>query len=69
MTVERVPVALPGREYDVLIGPGLIDRAGEHIAPLLRRPRVAVVADENVAADDIVALTAVYRRILSDWFT
>ncbi len=49
MSVERVPVALPGREYDVLIGPGLVAEAGRHIAPLLRRPRVAVVADVHVA--------------------
>ncbi len=29
-----VPVAVAGRPYDVLIGPGLIERAGELIAPL-----------------------------------
>ncbi|MEL7097753.1 MAG: 3-dehydroquinate synthase [Pseudomonadota bacterium] len=47
---ERVHVALPGRAYDVLIGPGLLAEAGRHIAPLLRRPRVAVIADSHVAA-------------------
>jgi 3-dehydroquinate synthase len=48
--MKRVNVALPGREYDVLIGPGLLAEAGAHIAPLLRRPRVAVISDETVAA-------------------
>ncbi|KEJ88351.1 3-dehydroquinate synthase [Sulfitobacter donghicola] len=47
---ERVHVALPGREYNVEIGPGLLAQAGAHVAPLLRRPRVAVISDENVAA-------------------
>jgi 3-dehydroquinate synthase len=49
MTVDVVPVALGARSYEVRIGPGLIDRAGAQIAPLLRRPRVAVVTDETVA--------------------
>ena len=47
--MERVHVALPGREYDVMIGPGLLEQAGAHIAPLLRRPRVVVISDETVA--------------------
>jgi 3-dehydroquinate synthase len=48
--MERVNVALPGREYEVLIGPGLLGQAGRHIASLLRRPRVVVISDETVAA-------------------
>ncbi|MEO0939736.1 MAG: 3-dehydroquinate synthase [Pseudomonadota bacterium] len=47
--VETVHVPLPGREYDVVIGPGLLAEAGARIAPLLRRPRVAVIADAHVA--------------------
>ena len=49
MTVDAVSVALGARSYEVRIGPGLIERAGAQIAPLLRRPRVAVVTDETVA--------------------
>ena len=48
--METVHVGLEGREYDIQIGPGLLARSGELIAPLLKRPRVAVVSDENVAA-------------------
>jgi len=48
--VDLVPVNLGERSYEVRIGRGLIDRAGAEIAPLLRRPRVAVVTDETVAA-------------------
>ncbi|WP_449042284.1 3-dehydroquinate synthase [Paracoccus sp. (in: a-proteobacteria)] len=53
-----VPVALGDRSYQVRIGPGLIARAGAEIAPLLARPRVAVLTDETVAALHLPALTA-----------
>ena len=44
-----VPVALGERAYEVRVGSGLIARAGAEIAPLLARPRVAVLTDETVA--------------------
>ena len=47
---ETVEVALGARAYRIEIGPGLIAGAGALIAPLLPRPRVAVITDENVAA-------------------
>jgi len=50
MTTEVVKVALGARSYEVRIGSGLLGRAGAGIAPLLRRPRVAVVTDETVGA-------------------
>jgi 3-dehydroquinate synthase len=46
--METVTVALGARSYDVLIGDGLLDRAGEWIAPLARGGRVIVVTDETV---------------------
>ncbi len=48
--IHSVSVPLEGREYEVRIGAGLIDRAGAEIAPFLARPRVRIVTDENVAA-------------------
>jgi 3-dehydroquinate synthase len=48
--LRRVPVSLPGREYDILIGPGLLGGAADLLTPLLRRRRVAVISDETVAA-------------------
>ncbi len=53
---EVVSVALPGREYEVRIGEGLIARAGAEIAPLLARKRVAVVTDAHVAEAHLAAL-------------
>jgi 3-dehydroquinate synthase len=46
---EAVPVAVAGKPYDVLIGSGLVERAGALIRPLLKRPRLAVVMDETVS--------------------
>jgi len=46
--IRTVTVGLGERTYDVLIGTGLLDRAGELIAPLLKRARTAIIADETV---------------------
>lgn len=42
-----IPVALAGRSYEVHIGQGLLDRAGELAGGFLRKSRVSVVADRN----------------------
>ena len=55
--MRRIEVGLGERAYPVLIGPGLIARAGELVAPLLKRRRAAIVADETVAALHGAALT------------
>jgi 3-dehydroquinate synthase len=47
--VRTVRVDLGPRAYDVVIGAGLLAETGERIAPLMRRPRVAILTDETVA--------------------
>ena len=47
--IRTLRVDLAGRGYDIAIGPGLIDRAGELSAKLLARPRVIIVSDDIVA--------------------
>ncbi len=37
------------RGYDIVVGSGLLETAAEFIAPLLPRPRVVIISDENVA--------------------
>lgn len=49
-------VDLGARGYDIDIGPGLLARAGERIAPLAASKRVFVVTDENVARLHLPAL-------------
>ncbi len=49
MAVDVVEVPLGERSYEVRIGPGLVARAGEEMAPLLQRPMVWVVSEEAVA--------------------
>jgi len=56
--IETLRVELGERAYDIRIGSGLIARAGAEIAPLLKRKRVAVITDENVAALHLDALKA-----------
>ena len=55
---RTVRVELGARAYEVRVGAGLIGRAGAEIAPLLRRPRVAVLTDTRVAALHLPALEA-----------
>ncbi|WP_108263101.1 3-dehydroquinate synthase [Mangrovicoccus ximenensis] len=56
--IERVHVDLGERAYEVLIGEGLLGQAGRLMAPLLHRPRVAVVSDATVAGHHLAALKA-----------
>ncbi|HEV2335313.1 MAG TPA: 3-dehydroquinate synthase [Stellaceae bacterium] len=56
--IERVRVELGERGYDILVGPGLIGRAGPEILPLLRRKQAVIVTDETVARHHLAPLRA-----------
>ena len=48
--MKTLTVALPGREYDILIGRGLLTQAGERCRAVLpKAAKLAVVSDSNVA--------------------
>ena len=47
---ETVRVDLPGRAYDVVVGPDILAQAPGYVAPLLRRKRLFVIADAAVVA-------------------
>lgn len=53
---RRLSVALPSAAYDVVIGDGLIGRAGSFLAPVLPQKRAVVVTDETVAPLHLAAL-------------
>lgn len=55
---ETVRVELGERSYDIVIGPGLIARAGAEIAARSPGIRCAVITDRNVAAVHLEALVS-----------
>jgi 3-dehydroquinate synthase len=67
--MKTVRVGLGARSYDVLVGGGLIARAGELIRPFLPRGRTAVVTDETVERLHGAQLKAALKAqgITSDW--
>src|SRR5690606_13257537 len=56
--IVRVAVGLGDRAYDILIGEGLIERAGAEIAARLPGIRTTIVTDENVAGLHLERLVA-----------
>ncbi len=55
--IESVEVTLGERSYQILIGDGLLARAGEEIARIAPGARTAIVTDENVARLHLETLT------------
>ncbi|MGQ0675864.1 MAG: 3-dehydroquinate synthase [Rhodospirillales bacterium] len=53
-----IRVALDRRGYDIHVGPGLLAEAGRLMRPVLKSPRVVVVADAAVAKLHLPALAA-----------
>jgi 3-dehydroquinate synthase len=54
-------VALGERSYDVLIGPGLLEDAGELIASRIGHARCAIVTDEHVAEHHLAPLQSALK--------
>ncbi len=53
-----VPIALTDRPYDILVGHGLIERAGAMLKERFGAARYGIVTDENVARAQLPRLTA-----------
>ncbi|NVJ97293.1 MAG: 3-dehydroquinate synthase [Alphaproteobacteria bacterium] len=64
--IKTVPVPLGDRSYNIHIGDGLLNDLGVLIAPVLRRPNVVIVTDENVAK---IHLQAVRTSLLDAGIT
>ena len=47
---ERLTVDLGARSYEIAIGAGLLQRAGDELRKVLRQPRAIVVTDRHLAA-------------------
>jgi 3-dehydroquinate synthase len=59
---ETVRVELGARSYDILVGRGLIGRAGQFAAPLLSQKRVIIITDANVARHHLDSLDHAFRQ-------
>jgi len=55
-TIVHVP--LPGRAYDIVIGPGLLDSSGQRLAAMFPGRRFGIVTDSEVARTQLPRLTA-----------
>jgi shikimate kinase/3-dehydroquinate synthase len=53
---RRLSIALSSASYDVVIGDGLLARAGAHLAPVLAQKRAVIVTDETVAGLHLATL-------------
>ncbi|WP_332903300.1 3-dehydroquinate synthase [Falsiroseomonas bella] len=53
---QTLPVGLGERGYDILVGTGLLARAGALLAPVLPTRRVAIISDSDVAPLHLPAL-------------
>ncbi|WP_323792994.1 3-dehydroquinate synthase [Nocardioides sp.] len=63
--VEIVQIDLADRRYAIHVGAGLLNRAGDALADLVSGRKVAVVADETVAALHLPALIQSLRGVAS----
>ena len=59
---DILKVALGDRSYDIVVGENLLGEAAHYVAPLLKRPRVFIITDANVAPLHLKTL----ERSLSD---
>lgn len=46
--MKTLHVSIPGREYDIVSQPGLLDQAGALLRPILKGKMAAIVTDSNV---------------------
>ncbi|MEQ1615258.1 MAG: 3-dehydroquinate synthase [Hyphomicrobiaceae bacterium] len=58
---QIVHVDLGTRAYDVMIGPGLLSRAGDLVRERLGNRKVAIITDRNVASHHLATLAAPFR--------
>ena len=58
LPVKTVPVELGARRYDILIGPHLVEEAGQYIAKLFPGSACTVVTDRHVAERHLPSLEA-----------
>jgi 3-dehydroquinate synthase len=57
-TLDTIPVGLPGKQYEIIIGRDLLSDAGQKIAAATSAQKCAIITDETVAPHYLEKLTA-----------
>lgn len=63
--MKTLHVNIPGREYDIVSQPGLLDQAGQLLRPILKGRMAAIVTDSNV--EPLYAARLARSRISPDF--
>ena len=61
MQENTLTVGLNDRAYDIVIGPDLIDRAGEALGPIVANRHIVIISDKNVAKLHLTRLKASFK--------
>jgi 3-dehydroquinate synthase len=61
MQQNILTVGLGDRAYDIVIGPDLIDRAGEALGPIVANRHIIIISDKNVANLHLARLKAGFK--------
>ncbi len=62
MPTQTIKVRLPTHEYPIHIGAGLLAGAADYIAPLLPRPKVAIITDSHIEKQHLPTLLAAFEK-------
>ena len=61
MQQNTLTVGLGNRAYDIVIGPDLIDRAGEALGPIVTNRHIIIISDKNVANLHLTRIKAGFK--------
>jgi 3-dehydroquinate synthase len=59
--VKTLNLDLGSRSYEIIIGSGLLDQAGDYLGKILKRPKTVIITDENVARVQLPRLEAALK--------
>ena len=60
--MNRIPVKLAGNGYDILVEAGAFEAISKHLLPHIRKDRIFLITDANVAASWLKTLETDLRK-------
>jgi 3-dehydroquinate synthase len=67
--IEKIPVHLGDRSYEIIVGEKILGDAGHYILPLLTNKRTVIITDENVAHHQLTPLNEGLKNYKIDFET